>query len=205
MAPRRGRAGAGAHEREPDRRQPEPRRPTTHGRSAGAPPTGSRAPRLRPLLPASRTSPSSTTACAAGGSTSMKDELKETFSDTSAPAARRRVTTDDELRAASQELSLELVLTAHPTEAARRTVLEKHRRIAALLHRLDDAELELRRGAHARAARRRDHDPSADRRGALEPTTSSTRSGRRSGSSRRASGMLRRAWSPSSSASAIRN
>ncbi len=36
-------------------------------------------------------------------------------------------------------VSLELVLTAHPTEAARRTVLASHLRIAALLAELDDA------------------------------------------------------------------
>src|SRR4029077_13205917 len=34
----------------------------------------------------------------------------------------------EELRAATDALSVELVLTAHPTEAVRRTVLEKHRR-----------------------------------------------------------------------------
>jgi phosphoenolpyruvate carboxylase len=36
-------------------------------------------------------------------------------------------------------ISLRLVLTAHPTEAARRTVLASHLRIAALLGELDDA------------------------------------------------------------------
>jgi len=35
-------------------------------------------------------------------------------------------------------VSLELVLTAHPTEAARRTVLASHLRVAALLAELDD-------------------------------------------------------------------
>jgi phosphoenolpyruvate carboxylase len=37
-------------------------------------------------------------------------------------------------------VSLKLVLTAHPTEAARRTVLAAHTRIAALLARLDEGE-----------------------------------------------------------------
>src|SRR5438309_2664910 len=49
--------------------------------------------------------------------------------------------TGDELRAAAAALSVELVLTAHPTEATRRTVLAKHRRIASLLHELDDPDL----------------------------------------------------------------
>src|SRR5271169_1165154 len=37
-----------------------------------------------------------------------------------------------------QRVSLELVLTAHPTEAARRTVLAAHLRVSALLAELDD-------------------------------------------------------------------
>jgi len=39
----------------------------------------------------------------------------------------------------ADRVSLQLVLTAHPTEAARRTVLASHLRIAALLAELDDA------------------------------------------------------------------
>lgn len=42
---------------------------------------------------------------------------------------------------AAQGLAVELVLTAHPTEATRRTVLEAHRRIAGLLAELDDEGL----------------------------------------------------------------
>jgi phosphoenolpyruvate carboxylase len=46
-----------------------------------------------------------------------------------------------DLSEAASRLSVELVLTAHPTEATRRTVLRMHRRVAALLRELDDAEL----------------------------------------------------------------
>ncbi len=38
-------------------------------------------------------------------------------------------------------VSLELVLTAHPTEATRRTLLRAHARIAAILDRLDEARM----------------------------------------------------------------
>ncbi|MCL6634076.1 MAG: phosphoenolpyruvate carboxylase, partial [Alicyclobacillus herbarius] len=37
-----------------------------------------------------------------------------------------------------QHLGLELILTAHPTEATRRTVLDKHQEIAFILQKLDD-------------------------------------------------------------------
>ncbi|QSO47669.1 phosphoenolpyruvate carboxylase [Alicyclobacillus mengziensis] len=37
-----------------------------------------------------------------------------------------------------EALGVELVLTAHPTEATRRSILDKHQRIAGLLERLDD-------------------------------------------------------------------
>ena len=47
----------------------------------------------------------------------------------------------DELAEAARRLSLELVLTAHPTEATRRTVLAAHLRLGRLLHELDDPAL----------------------------------------------------------------
>ena len=48
---------------------------------------------------------------------------------------------DEELRAAAERLDVRPVLTAHPTEATRRTILQAHQRLAAALRRLDDPEL----------------------------------------------------------------
>jgi phosphoenolpyruvate carboxylase len=48
---------------------------------------------------------------------------------------------EEELSVAAAGVSVELVLTAHPTEAMPRTILEKHRRIARLLDELDDVRL----------------------------------------------------------------
>jgi len=45
------------------------------------------------------------------------------------------------LAAAAERISLELVVTAHPTEATRRTILEAHLRMSRLLRELDDPEL----------------------------------------------------------------
>lgn len=47
----------------------------------------------------------------------------------------------DELHEAAARVSLELVLTAHPTEATRRTVLAAHLRLSRLLAQLDDPSL----------------------------------------------------------------
>src|SRR5262249_48379150 len=48
-------------------------------------------------------------------------------------------------------LEIAPVMTAHPTEAARRTLLEKHRRIAGLLADFDDENLAMRRRAELQA------------------------------------------------------
>jgi phosphoenolpyruvate carboxylase len=45
---------------------------------------------------------------------------------------------EDELRRRARDVSVRLVLTAHPTESSRRTVLLAHVRIAGELNRLDD-------------------------------------------------------------------
>ena len=58
-----------------------------------------------------------------------------------AEAFERLASVDEEaLRKAVGRLSVELVLTAHPTEAARRTTLAAHGRIAALLAEADAGE-----------------------------------------------------------------
>jgi phosphoenolpyruvate carboxylase len=57
-----------------------------------------------------------------------------------------------ELERAARGLSLELVLTAHPTEATRRTVLAAHLRLARLLGQLDDASLTPARRRRVEAA-----------------------------------------------------
>jgi phosphoenolpyruvate carboxylase len=46
-----------------------------------------------------------------------------------------------QLQATLDRLEIEPVITAHPTEAARRTLLEKHRRVADLLAAFDSADL----------------------------------------------------------------
>jgi phosphoenolpyruvate carboxylase len=56
------------------------------------------------------------------------------------------------LAAAARRLSLELVLTAHPTEAARRTVLAAQLRLDGLLDRLDDPDLPRSAREHVEAA-----------------------------------------------------
>jgi phosphoenolpyruvate carboxylase len=48
---------------------------------------------------------------------------------------------DERLSAAAAGISLELVLTAHPTEATRRTILTAHLRLSRLLRELDDPDL----------------------------------------------------------------
>jgi phosphoenolpyruvate carboxylase len=53
---------------------------------------------------------------------------------------RRAGVSEDDLAGGSEGISLELVLTAHPTEATRRTILAAHVRLGDLLEELDAGE-----------------------------------------------------------------
>ncbi|GAX89729.1 phosphoenolpyruvate carboxylase [Effusibacillus lacus] len=50
----------------------------------------------------------------------------------------------DDMKSLIHDLGVELVLTAHPTEAMRRTVLDKHHEIAVILEKFDDPLLSAR-------------------------------------------------------------
>ena len=58
--------------------------------------------------------------------------------------ARENSHSIEEMQEAIDQLEIMPVTTAHPTEAARRTLLEKHRRVAELLARFDSPELPIR-------------------------------------------------------------
>ena len=92
-----------------------------------------------------------------------------------------------ELARRARDVSLELVITAHPTEAARRTVLQAQLQLSRMLEALDDPALA---AGGATAARGRGRRPRSRRSG--RPTRCargarawSTRSATRCGSSRR--------------------
>nr|WP_284199105.1 phosphoenolpyruvate carboxylase [Alicyclobacillus sacchari] len=63
--------------------------------------------------------------------------LRGSFRDAVATLANRGMNEDDVNRLL-EEVGIELVLTAHPTEALRRSVLDKHTKIAAFLEEMDD-------------------------------------------------------------------
>ena len=67
---------------------------------------------------------------------------------------KERGVTSAEMSALLENLSIELVLTAHPTEARRRTVLSKTERIASLLRQLNQDSLSQRERQEAVAALR---------------------------------------------------
>ncbi len=89
----------------------------------------------------SPTSPSSTTASAAGASTRWNAVSPPSRSTRRSRELEAAGVSSGQLRDAARRVSLELVLTAHPTEATRRTVLTAQLQISELLHRLDDPQL----------------------------------------------------------------
>ena len=102
----------------------------------------------RSSRPSRSTSSSSTSSRRAGacGPCAGASVLRATASSTTrsprrSSTLRRDGRTDAELDAALRELSISLVLTAHPTEARRRTTLLALHRCAVLLERLDDPRL----------------------------------------------------------------
>ena len=76
-----------------------------------------------------------------------RESLAEAFARLDRASVSRR-----RLAAAARRLSLELVLTAHPTEATRRTVLQAQLRLDRVLDRLDDPTLQRSEREQALAA-----------------------------------------------------
>jgi phosphoenolpyruvate carboxylase len=72
----------------------------------------------------------------------QRESLAEAFAH-----LREAGVSENALRAAAGHVSLELVLTAHPTEATRRTILAAHVRLAGLLDALEAGEDVSERGA----------------------------------------------------------
>jgi phosphoenolpyruvate carboxylase len=72
----------------------------------------------------------------------QRGSIAETFQRIKSENAHRGTATlKKQLQSVIDQLEIVPVMTAHPTEAARRTLLEKHRRIADLLSAFDDATL----------------------------------------------------------------
>ena len=88
---------------------------------------------------------------------SYPESIRESIGEAIAELKRRGVTSD-QMRALLEGLSIELVLTAHPTESRRRTILSKLQRIAILLGRLNQGhpmpreQREIREALHAEIA-----------------------------------------------------
>ena len=160
------------------------RRCRSSGRRACCAPSG--------CTSSSRTSPSSTTACAGCRAYKLEERVPAESLDDS--FAQLEGVPAEELE---RRVSLELVLTAHPTEATRRTVLASHLRIAALLAELDDPLLApARRARSSRRSRRRSPRTGRRTRCARGGRASSTRSATGTGSSSRASSTRPSGCSP---------
>ncbi len=74
----------------------------------------------------------------------QRDQYPQPINDSIAAAIeqlKQRGVTDEQLAAVLNQLHIELVLTAHPTEAKRRTILSKLQRVAQGLRQLDATDL----------------------------------------------------------------
>jgi phosphoenolpyruvate carboxylase len=74
----------------------------------------------------------------------QRDQYPQPINDSIAAALeqlQQRGVTDEQLTAVLNQLHIELVLTAHPTEAKRRTILSKLQRVAQGLRQLDATDL----------------------------------------------------------------
>ncbi len=74
----------------------------------------------------------------------QRDQYPRPINDSIAAALeqlKQRGVTDEQLTAVLNQLHIELVLTAHPTEAKRRTILSKLQRVAQSLRQLDSTDL----------------------------------------------------------------
>ena len=85
------------------------------------------------------------------GATPQRGSSEETFARLVA-----RAVSPDALFEAVRALQIELVLTAHPTEVSRRTLIHKHNRVAALLDERDRPDLTVPERAELHAALRRE-------------------------------------------------
>ncbi|WP_018133240.1 phosphoenolpyruvate carboxylase [Effusibacillus pohliae] len=77
------------------------------------------------------------------GTTPQRGSLRSAFLE-----MRQKGVQADEMESLIHNLGVELVLTAHPTEAMRRTVLDKHHQIAMILEKFDDPLLSSREMQH---------------------------------------------------------
>ena len=171
--PRRGARRTGRRLAPRARRADPPRRAGRAARPASSPRSipaleraraGARPPRVRPLLPAREPRGAAAPAAAAPRRRAQRPRARASRSTT-----RSRSSTGADLERA-RGTSIRLVLTAHPTEATRRTVLLAHIRIAEQLYELDDPRLLAGRAAAIGGADRRGGDAAlADRRGAARP------------------------------------
>ena len=123
------------------------------------------------LVPAPLPSPSRMPACGAGARLETErgpEQVRGTLAAGAARLTAKRWSAPPEVRRLLRELRVRPTITAHPTEAKRVTVLEKHRRIYRLLVDLESPALDPARAGPrcSRLAAQRDRAAVDDRRAA---------------------------------------